>query len=826
MARLELRAAIAVFCTVTYWACGCTTSSPPAPASTATSKSGPPNSGKDVAATVGDAEVPTKPSKAAKPGYWDDYPDVPKFEIMTEVNGIKIPRQANQSESVNLTGKLAFDVGNSHAAEKPGEPVTGDTLTIRFPSESASLNPITVTSAVKTYIMQYVTEGLARRDMENFEYSPLLATKWVVEDSVKLSPDYPGQERRIELPDAKPTVTAEIDYVLPPPAPKGETSVDPPVMTITTTNKEGQPVGNVWVGLYPIGKIDGAPATGYHIWSDQSGKTRISGLRTGKYSVKVGAEMFGKSHRGEDGSLVVTPASEANPLRELLKSSASTSLTLKAGEWLDVHEQTYYTYHLDETSKWSDGTPFTSKDIEFASVLLRSSNVDGDSLRTYYDDLIECRPLGPHIIRMRYRQPYFRAFEFTYAITQYTPPFHYFANIFKAAGRELTLENLTPDEEQASQKISAHGKEFGKFFNTDERYNRAPLGTGPYIVDKWIKGDRVELVRNRNYWNPKYAGHVDKIIVKFVPDQVTAMAALKAGEIDFFYDMSPQQYFEDWPIWNDKLRDDFVRASWYSPMFSYIGWNQLAPQLQDRRVRIALTMMLDRQNFVDTKMHGGASVVSGTQYFFGPGYDHEVAPLAYDPETARELLSDAGWIDTDNDGILDRKGEKFSITLYLPQGRPLNTQLCEVLQKNLKSVGIELQLQTLEWASFIDKVQAKECDAITLSWTTDLESDPFQLWHSTEAPRHKRGSNSISFANPQADSLIEMLRVTPDLEKRKRIHASFHRLLDSEQPYTFLWIRKDFGVYHKRFRNVKWYRLRPGFDLSEWYVPKDEQLHK
>ena len=106
------------------------------------------------------------------------------------------------------------------------------------------------------------------------------------------------------------------------------------------------------------------------------------------------------------------------------------------------------------------------------------------------------------------------------------------------------------------------------------------------------------------------------------------------------------------------------------------------------------------------------------------------------------------------------------------------------------------------------------------------ESDPFQIWHSSGAKPGNRGSNSISFANAQADELIDKLRVTLDGKKRQRIHHAFHRLLDSEQPYLFLWVPKEFGVYHKRFRNVKWYRLRPGFDLSEWYVPKNEQRHK
>ena len=174
----------------------------------------------------------------------------------------------------------------------------------------------------------------------------------------------------------------------------------------------------------------------------------------------------------------------------------------------------------------------------------------------------------------------------------------------------------------------------------------------------------------------------------------------------------------------------------------------------------------------------------------------------------------------------DRNGEKFQVTLRLPKGKPINEQMCEILQKNYKTVGIDLQIQTMEWASFIEKMRAKECDVFALQWTMPIESDPFQIWHGSEAAREKRGSNMISFNNPQADALIEMIRVTLDEDKRRKLHYSLHRLLDSEQPYTFLWIPKEFGAYHKRFRNVKWYRLRPGYDLAEWYVPKEEQLHK
>jgi len=817
MARLHHRAPLAVLFTMAIVAGGCSTKSPPTRTTSTTKETAKSETAETESKSDG---ITVKPV-----GFWEDYPDVPKYNIMTEVNGIKIPRMPLKGETLQLTGALPADVGNQHAANKPSEPTTGDTLTVRFNSEPKVLNSITESSAVQTYISVYVHEGLARQNPETFEYEPHLATKWIIEDSIKLSPDYPGQERRVAKKGETPATTTEIDYEMPLPPENGKPAADPPKVTLVTSDKSGTPLGKVWVGVYPKGNIVGAATMGYHYWSEPNGEVVVSGLPTGKYTVKVGSEIYGKAVPGADGALTVTAATAENPLHEQIKSAGTPSLTLKAGEWTDVHEQTYYTYYLRDDVKWSDGTPFTTKDIEFGYTLLNSQYVDGDHIRTYYQDLIECRALSPHIVRMRYRQQYFKAFEFTYGITLYTPPFHFFEKIFKDKGRDLTLESLTPEQEAAQAKISAQGQEFGKFFNTDDRYNRTPLGTGQYIVDKWESKDRVELKRNPEYWNQKLAGHVDRIIVKFIPDQVSSMAALKAGEIDFLYDMSPEQFFEDWPNLDAKTRADYVQASWYSPMFSYFGWNFLAPQLQDRRVRIALALLFNRQDFVDTKLHGAAVVVSGTQYYFGPGYDQEVAPIGYDPEVARDLLSDAGWIDTDNDGILDRDGKKFQLTLSLAQGRPITVQQCEVLQKNLKSVGIDLKIQQLEWASFIDKVRAKECDVTTLRWATPVESDPFQIWHSSEAVRHKRGSNAISYANPQADSLIEMLRVTLDEKKRKRIHASFHRLLDSEQPYMFLWIPKEFGAYHKRFRNVKWYRLRPGFDLSEWYVPKDEQLH-
>jgi len=784
---------------------GCTSSSPTTPTT--------PSSGTNADPAIG-GEPATTPTGSSAVKSWPDYPDVPYVEMMTEVDGIAVPRLKSSQEAMQLTGKVPADVGNGHARKNPGEKATGDWISIRFNSEPKVLNSIVESSAVEQYISMFTRDALGRQDWDTFEWVPHMASKWVIEDSIKLSPDYPGQERRVAAEGGRPAGSLEFEYQKP-----ADPKADPPKLTFETQDKDGKPLGNVWIGVYPVGRILGAPTTGYHQWSDAAGKVHISGMPSGKYTLKVGAEVYGIATKAADGMLSVAPGSAENPLKE--------TLSLKPTDWIDIQEQTYFTYYLRPEAKWSDGTPFTTKDLEFGYAVLNNSTVDGEQLRVYYQDLVECKALTPHTVRMRYRQQYFKALEFTIGVAQFCPPFHLFERFLKEDGKQLTLERLTDEEEAAQNKISAHGKTFGKFFNTDSRYNsETPLGTGPYVKGRWDVGDRLELNRNVDYWLPERAAYLDKIIVRFIPDNTTAMQAFKAGEIDFFWYMSPEQYFEDLKGPPEWFQERYVKADWFSPVFSYFGYNLLRPQLQDRRVRIALSLLFDKEEFLKEKLYGAAQIVSGSQYYFGPGYDHSVAPLGYDPETARDLLAEAGWVDTDNDGILDKDGQQMIFSLPMPPGNPVVKDRVELFQKSLKTVGIQLNIELLEWASFIDRIRAKNFDICTLSWVTPVESDPYQIWHSSGAGKDSRGSNHVSFDNPRADELIEMLRLTLDDKKRQKIHWSFHRITDAEQPYMFLHCIKDFGAYHQRFRGVKWYRLRPGFDLTEWYVPKDEQVHK
>ena len=738
-------------------------------------------------------------------GQWKGYPDLPYLPIEQEIAGVEIPRVYPDTGDYKAGGEVPVDQGNPAAKGKSGEPVTGGTLTIRFGAEPKTLNPITESSAYQTYIMQYVLDPLVWQDPETFEFEPYIAKKWTVEDAVILRPDYPGHERQVKLDEGEPAdfLTIEVQ-------PDPQESGDAKPLMLTVVDKAGKPVPKSWVGLTST-KPD---SDQINLWTDENGELETVADGVGTYKVEVGDELYGKLEETDEGY----------KLQPAVGDGEQKPLTLEQSDVVNIERGTIFTYDLRDDVTWADGAAFTAKDLAFAHAVINNSIVDGDAIRTYYASVVDVEALDEHTVRMKYREQYFDAFEVTAALSTLTPPWHHFEELVKEEGHTLTLERLSSEEEAEQDAWSAHGAAFAQFFNTANDYNRSPLGTGPYVVDEWSRQDRrVVLRRRENYWNDEHGGYLDRIIVKFIEDNPTALQAIKAGEIDFFYRVSAEQYFEQLdpsPKW---LKEDYVKATWYSPGYSYVGWNLRKPWFKDRKVRLALSMLFDKQEFLKKKLHGSGIVISGSQYYFGTAYDYSVGSVDYDPAAARDLLADAGWIDTNGDGVLDKSGVPFRFKLYLPPGSPTSQAMVAIMQQSFRNVGIDMDIQLMEWAAFVERLQTRDFDAVTLSWATGLEGDPYQLWHSSGAAEGNRGSNHVGFANEQADELIEQIQVTLDDEKRKRLHYDFHRLLDREQPYMFLFTSKDRGVYHQKFRGVKFYALRPGFDLREWWIPKELQ---
>lgn len=465
----------------------------------------------------------------------------------------------------------------------------------------------------------------------------------------------------------------------------------------------------------------------------------------------------------------------------LLKRDEKTleMVPVLAESWEISPDHLTYTFHLKKNINWQDGVPFTSKDVLFSFERIRDPKVDAAPLRNYYQDIQSLETPDPYTVIYHYRIPYFKALEFCGGIP-IVP-----AHLFK------------PNEDFNQHPIGRH-----------------PIGTGPYKFLHWETGKEIVLVRNENYWGEK--PHLDRIIFKIITDSTAALQVLKQGGLDIM-NLRPIQWMRQ--TQNKRFVASYKKLKYYTPSYSYIGWNLRKPIFSDKRVRQAMTMLLDRETILKKILFGLGTVVSGPFYVNSPDYNHDVKPLPYDPTRAVALLKEAGW-KPNAQGILEKDGVPFSFEFLIAAGSKFGEQLATILQENLKQVGIKMEIRKLEWAVFIQKIDDHNFDAATLAWSLGWESDPFQVWHSSMADK---GSNFVGFKNAEADRIMEDARKEFDSAKRHEMYHRLHEILNEEQPYTFLFTTESLVAVARRFENVEVYPM--GLAPRQWWVPKALQKY-
>ncbi len=346
-----------------------------------------------------------------------------------------------------------------------------------------------------------------------------------------------------------------------------------------------------------------------------------------------------------------------------------------------------------------------------------------------------------------------------------------------------------------------------------------PVGSGPYLFEKWDKGDKIVLRRNENYWGRK--PYLKKRIYKFISNDSARLQALRAGLVDMI--IPSQEQFSD--LLDDKeLREDLKFLSYWHPMAPYyfIAWNQDTSFFADRRVRLAMTHLLDRKQIVEKLLGGVVEQISGPFYIKSPEYDKTIKPWPYDPERAKQLLDEAGWIDTNGNGVRDKDGVEFRFKFACDGANVLYMRLAKLLKDQAVKVGIDVIIDPYEWSVLLPKIVDRDYHATTLGWGGSVIDDFYQIFHSSQIGN--RGDNFVGFSNPKADKLLEDIRYTLDRDKRVKLCHEFHRLVHDQQPYTFLYARPTFRIVDKRFENVNVYYM--GLNYNQWYVPKDKQKYK
>jgi peptide/nickel transport system substrate-binding protein len=233
--------------------------------------------------------------------------------------------------------------------------------------------------------------------------------------------------------------------------------------------------------------------------------------------------------------------------------------------------------------------------------------------------------------------------------------------------------------------------------------------------------------------------------------------------------------------------------------FSWIGWNLRRPRFSDVRLRRALAMLIDRDGLAERLFHGVPVPANCVFYHLGPDCDPAVRAPGFDPAGARRLLAAAGYADPDGDGVLDRDGAPLRFSLLFPAGQPANEQLLLVFQDEARRAGIDLRLEKLEWAAFLSRLRAHDFEACFLSFSSDVEDDPFQLWHSTQG---KDGSNLVGYASPEADDLLARIRGEFDPERRAALFRALNARIVADQPMALLFHLPRRALVHRRLRGL------------------------
>lgn len=454
---------------------------------------------------------------------------------------------------------------------------------------------------------------------------------------------------------------------------------------------------------------------------------------------------------------------------------------------------------------WLKGDHYlTAKDVKFTFDIIVNPQVECPALRNYYSDLDSVKIIDDYTIVVKWKKKTYNSLNFTVGL-QPIPEFLY---AYDEDGHRFP-------KEVAGLKFNNHW------------YNVKPIGCGPYQFVSYEQGSSLKLKRFPEYYGDKPA--IDEIQYYIYPDQKQNLYKLKSGTQDFGM-LYPTDYRKE--ILNGKSNSDFkngniLNATYNEMVYSYVGWNFEKPLFKDRRVRKALAYAFNLDYMMKNIFMDLGTRITGPIYVNSPAYDKSLPLIPYDLNKARALLAEAGWKDTDGDGILDKVingvKTKFEFSFLSTSGSPEWTAAQNIYKESLMKIGVKMNISEVDWAVMQKRLEDKDFEAMSGAWGLAWDPDPYQIWHSSQATIPK-SSNHISYQNKEVDKVIEELRVTFDKQKRIQLFHKFHRLIYEDQPYIFLFSRKRCAVWWNNLDRVIFSPLRPHSVSLPWYFNSDQPV--
>ncbi len=464
-----------------------------------------------------------------------------------------------------------------------------------------------------------------------------------------------------------------------------------------------------------------------------------------------------------------------------------------AVKWDISKDGKVFTFTLRDGVVWSDGKPLTVEDVKFSfdAIMDPDNKYKTAHMRPYYENISKVEIVDKKTVKFYVKNNYFKNFDV-------------------AAGLSIVPKHIYENPSKKQKK----------------KLNKTVIGSGPYMIKSFRRGQKITLVRNPKWWgyNDAYfkgSNNFKRIYMKFVKEDTIAIEMLKKGQIDFI-GLTTEDYMKKTKgaMWGKKVFKKKVVND--APQgYSFIGWNLKKPIFQSRNVRLALYHLVNRELMIKKFLYNMEEMAIGPWYRRSIYADNSVKPVTYDPKKALELLRKEGWKDSDNDGILDKviNGKKVKMSFEILEPRKEFEKYLTVFKEDAKQVGVDVRIKSIEWSSFLKLLDEKKFDAVRLGWSGgSVDIDPKQIWHSESA--RPGGSNFISYSNPKVDKLIDEARMIMDRKKRIQKLRAVFREIAHDVPYVFFFNKKYSLYAHTKKMKMKkdTYKYTIGYDY--WWIEK------
>lgn len=481
-----------------------------------------------------------------------------------------------------------------------------------------------------------------------------------------------------------------------------------------------------------------------------------------------------------------------------------------------------FSYELKDDIFWDDGTPLTAKDVEFSTKIMLCPLTNNAQIRGNYNSVIKSVKIDPN-----------NEMKFTMHAQNINWNNRYIFTELFIVQKDLWDPDGILDNVSFSELLSSEFKEtedlsewFNKYNDADNSYKPEKLhGLGSYQVSEWAANQYITIERKKNWWGTEDTSiynktYPDKIIFKIIKEDASSYLALKNEEIDVTTNVGTVKLMklQEREYFNNNYDSDFLDRYAYN----YIGLNmkpdgiKQKPFFVDQRVRRAMAYLTPVDEIIEVMVHGKASRQAAQISHLKNTYNDTLALIPLDIEKGKELLSQAGWVDTDGDNIRDKviNGVKVPFSFKLSyMSSPITKEIVLMIKESMYKAGVVAEPTPMDFTLFYKNAMDHNFDGMLGGWGGSASySNPMQLWHTSSWVN--KGSNFCGFGDAESDALIEEANLTLDPKIHKNALLKLQAKIYTDQPYVFLYSTKRKFAIHKRFDNRGMYFERPGVMLQ------------